>query len=615
MATTLQTMALTAIFLLIFTLSSHHNAPYLTQAREITATNEWQLLDENDTVPAGLHIKMDLATGQRWARLVQDDEENGDNLQGVAVDAEMDSSGALTITADPTNTDNTDTTTSTSEEIQPSRDYEMMHRVMSRLPPEELDRFGGLPELPTPHQQQQHENNKEGVLSISPAERAEFEAKMEQLWNLRQEELRKFQQDNLADVPTLLKERIQVMKGYVMDPLGGRRKVWEKRREEQEHNMEEKMSKEEDDDDDVVTTADDIIECLKDLEYQLSDIDHARDFHTLGGWSYLVALLYDQTHLTCCQSSDTGTDNDYNDDALMYEIQALAAMTIGTAVGNLGEFRSWALEDVSVAVNEIWMDSNRVCESCSEDYFQRVEGPISALFSLANSFETEMNPSQQQLMMTDKSTKDMYRTYKLRLVYALGSLLRGNALAQQHFVSKNGPDALVRYTLGILSSANGDNVSKLDYKLASKVLALGEDIVMAVLLEEDYKETDASIENNDIMVSPNRMVAAFTTEPWCDLSLRMLSPPLQLMGESQARSMKERALSAIRALGPACKVNHQLECSTSGQECTKEGLTWGVPQIQRVRSEWNREGSGDGLDSVYRRELLDLVDGVLEALQ
>jgi len=37
--------------------------------------------------------------------------------------------------------------------------------------------------------------------------------------------------------------------------------------------------------------------------------------------------------------------------------------------------------------------------------------------------------------------------------------------------------------------------------------------------------------------------------------------------------------------------------------------------VKRVKSEWNREGSGDGLDPIYRRELIDLVDGVLDVLQ
>ena len=42
------------------------------------------------------------------------------------------------------------------------------------------------------------------------------------------------------------------------------------------------------------------------------------------------------------------------------DIQSLVAMTIRTAVSNLEEFRPWALEDVSSAMREIWMDPKRV---------------------------------------------------------------------------------------------------------------------------------------------------------------------------------------------------------------------------------------------------------------
>ena len=48
--------------------------------------------------------------------------------------------------------------------------------------------------------------------------------------------------------------------------------------------------------------------------------------------------------------------------------------------------------------------------------------------------------------------------------------------------------------------------------------------------------------------------------------------------------------------------------------CTSRQSAWGLEEVKRVRSEWNREGSDDGMDSRYRRELLELADGVLEAL-
>ncbi|KAL7528592.1 hypothetical protein ACHAXR_002524 [Thalassiosira sp. AJA248-18] len=45
----------------------------LVQSKEIIPTHEWQLLSEDDTIPAGLHVRMDLSTGEKWAKLPTDD--------------------------------------------------------------------------------------------------------------------------------------------------------------------------------------------------------------------------------------------------------------------------------------------------------------------------------------------------------------------------------------------------------------------------------------------------------------------------------------------------------------------------------------------------------------
>ena len=319
---------------------------------------------------------------------------------------------------------------------------------------------------------------------------------------------------------------------------------------------------------------------------------------------------------------------------LVDEIQALAAMTIGTAVGNLGEFRSWALEDVSDILQKSVGSTNNASP----------KEATSALSLLVSSFEQELTQRTQQMgggtatmAVVPSTTQARYKsrgTYKLRAIYALGSLLRGNPLAQQYFIMNGGPEVLVRDVLGTLSTVRGPSSSankalmKLDYKFASKVLTLGEDVAMDVVLHEDEyiqllkmddavaaKKKEAGDNNKEdvgnIMSTSNQLVAAFTTDRWCDLSLRMLSPPADIIGEVASRGIKERALSAVRALGPGCIELEKAEESTQSSET----VVWGVEEVKRVRSEWNKEGSGDGLDSVYRRELLDLVDGVLSVLQ
>mgnify|MGYP006954589595 CR=1 FL=1 len=49
-----------------------------------------------------------------------------------------------------------------------------------------------------------------------------------------------------------------------------------------------------------------------------------------------------------------------------------------------------------------------------------------------------------------------------------------------------------------------------------------------------------------------------------------------------------------------------------GKEWRRDG---GLDRVKRARSEWNRERSDDGLDPVYRKELLDLTDEVLREMR
>jgi len=619
----------------------------VAEAKEIIATHEWQLLGENDTVPAGLHIKMDLSTGEKWAKIASDEErdddikaaahEDNDNNDdttssggGKIEQVEMDPSGALSIvetsdndakvegdsTAASSDNDNDDATTITGETLR--RDYEMMHRVMSQLPPEELERFGGLPALPSP--------NSTASSKLTDAQREIFEERMERIWQSRQEELAKLQNENVADLPSMLRDRIEMIRDHLMDVGGSLNLMVERRRAVQEAEEDDDASGGNDDDDEMMVI--DVVDALRDLEYQLADVDMARDFHTLGGWPYLVALLDDDVHYA-------STDEDDEDlVVLVNEIRALAAMTIGTSVSNLGEFSGWALEDVSselaaMMMDEAWVGSTRH----TNDTATTTATSSSALSLLIQSFENELSLRSQQmaggsmavLPSATSSSDATYKsraTYKLRAVYALGSLLRGNPPAQHYFVSRDGAGILARDALGTLSNVRGPSavgkngaLAKLDYKFASKVLALGEDIVMGVVLKEgeEKKEGDDVVGDEGGAVegdflTANQLVAAFTTERWCDLSLRMLVPPSDVIGATASRGIKERALTAVGVLAPGCQ---RLVNEENGEAV----VPWGLEEVRSVRSEWNREGSDDGLDSVYRRELLHLVDGVLEVLQ
>eukprot|EP00752_Nemacystus_decipiens_P016538 g14781.t2 len=110
--------------------------------------------------------------------------------------------------------------------------------------------------------------------------------KLEQLWAVRQQELREAY-DAMPKVNELLTKRIEVLQ-------------------------------------DASATEDAVIVALADLEDMLSDIDMARDFHTIGGLPTLASKLRDPQPES---------------------VREMAAWVIGTAVKNEPEHQLWVLED------------------------------------------------------------------------------------------------------------------------------------------------------------------------------------------------------------------------------------------------------------------------------
>ena len=79
-------MMLSLVMIVSLSLSSS-----LSSAKEIEATNEWQLLKPGDTIPAGLHVRMDLETGQKWAKLVDGQEKVSSSKKAVSTSTSKDS--------------------------------------------------------------------------------------------------------------------------------------------------------------------------------------------------------------------------------------------------------------------------------------------------------------------------------------------------------------------------------------------------------------------------------------------------------------------------------------------------------------------------------------------
>jgi len=248
------------------------------------ATNEWQPIPRDASVPPGLHVKLDLSTGERLGKLLDADETAQAAATGAAGTAVSTSSTFI-----PPNQNKSQnggglldsiTIKNTPEEALdtasgplPTR-RETMLKVISNLPPVERASMGVDALLATRPPDLSH-----------PEEEEVFWQKVEGLWEERQAMLQQAY-DNMLKPAEELGRLIQVLR---------------------EGAGEEGL----------------LLQALIELEDWLSDVDMAQDFYTLGGWPLLVGRL------------GRGGGK---------EVRWRAAWAVGNAVKNDRGFQGWVLE-------------------------------------------------------------------------------------------------------------------------------------------------------------------------------------------------------------------------------------------------------------------------------
>jgi hypothetical protein len=447
-------------------------------AREIVATREWTLLRENDTVAAGMHVRMDLSTGEKWVKL-PDEDDNDENNAAAAVEIQPNDGAEVSFTAQH---QTSPTDPQAEQQSIHAYDFVKMHETLTSLPEDEQARMGGIPALPG-----------STLSSLTPEQREAFATRMAQLWEERQAELREFQAEFEADLPAILRTRIAQLQDYLRDPSA----------------------------DALDPSQSIIVSVLRDLEDQLVDLDMARDFHTLGGWPVLVALVTDDAHQPqFWQQSPNQTDTSTETASHVRSIQAHAAWVLGTAVKNTGEFAPWALEELTLG-NESSIASQTITTTSTLrvvlDQF------------LASTLPQETSPALEQL--------------QVKTLYALGSLLRGNALAQARFLRDyHGPDQLASRVNTLLATGDVRGVSRHTTKLTNRLMALAADLLAeanAVTSQPEHASAEPQSKQRFLSVE---LITSFTTQPWCSSLLTALErPPLQ-----------ETALTAVVALAAHC---------------------------------------------------------------
>jgi nucleotide exchange factor SIL1 len=477
-------------------------------AKEVVATKDWTLLGENDTVAAGMHIRMDLATGQKWVKLpsspADDDYESGDNkdVKKPSDDSRVSSnqrqatstssSSAVAVSVNGESTAEAANPVDESEDLEEAPyDYDMMHRTLSQLPDEERARIK-LPEAPPP--------------SMTDEQRALFEGRMRRIWLQRQEELKRFEQEFVADMPQILRDRIVRLQQYMNDPY--------QELLEMSINDGTATSSETSEPDPSSPVVTHIVSVLADLEYHLSDIDMTRDFYTLGGWPLLVSMLHEGTHAPhanqTAAAGATGHDLTPVSD-VVHHVQAHAAWALGTAVKNTGEFAPFVVEPLVLLV-------------------PGHAAPMSALQVLLDQLSS--------VDLVDASKPLLNKVHKY--LYALGSFVRGNPLAQRQFVALNGARALEG-----LVDMHVSTVSKASSrKIVHRVVSIVDDLVRETSdpnRQQQHPHDDGS----------DDLVHGISTPVWCESTSMLLATTLPT--SASAASILHPALRLAGATAPRCQ--------------------------------------------------------------
>ena len=230
---------------------------------------------------------------------------------------------------------------------------------------------------------------------------------------------------------------------------------------------------------------------------------------------------------------------------------------------NTGEFLPFVLEPVTI---------------------DGVDGSTTALDLALHQFQT--------FQTTPPPHTTAERQKVLKVIYCLGSFLRGNRPAQIHFGAAGGPATLSKALLSVLRNKEQ---TIFDRKFSLRLLNLASDTVTDVALHASHHTDDVGEQEGGGLVGQKvdaAILDAYTSAAWCD-AVRMA------LSETAARRDDETALRAVHTLTPHC--------------------SWSLADIGNtlagIREEWEAQASADLLHPDVLRERVGLVEATLQLLQ
>lgn len=260
--------------------------------------------------------------------------------------------------------------------------------------------------------------------------------------------------------------------------------------------------------------------------------------------------------------------------AMIDEIQKLAAWTIGTAVSNLDEFFPWATEDFSAAFRSVTPDKEGTL-------------PVTPISLLVDILRTDLESPSHSLEPLPAAKRE-------KVLYALGSLLRGNRDGQLNFIMSDGPSVLGESVSHVAQDmrettdpTSQEGMFHGGAKFASRALGLADDIITEVVDNPSEDETEQMV--NKVVIQ------SFTDITWCDSAL-------ELLAHGQDDKLREMALRSILVMTPYCGISPDWDSTKA------------VQVVQKARSQWILQETND-MHYEYRDELLQLVKSILKTLE
>ena len=432
-------------------ISSNCNSSVVVSGKEIVAQRDtWTLIGENDTVDAGMHIRIDMTTGEKWVKQITNDNNNDhhrDESTAVVVTGEdegiSDHEEETEVYVDGENraarmelpkqiTYNDNTFENEQAQPEPKYDYDMMYRTLRKLPVEEQIRM----QLPLEYVVAD-DFAQSNDTATTRQHRQQFETRLRYIWEQRQKELLELE---IADFPQILKEYIADLQTYtaqLKQPPSNVDDDEDPMYKPSDHNNENGLQ--------TRISHNHIISILQELEYQLQDIDLTRDFHTLQGWKLLVSLLWPLSNQTNSGLNNSSHITYTATSITMYqqhEVQMYTAWVIGTALKHIPEFHTFAIEPIPIILSSLKNATAAITTTTALDItVQQIQTSYEEYVRMMA--VKRQSPPQRQITNETTTAGDinsilkLLQTKLLRFLYCLGSLLRGNYHAQYRLLESS----------------------------------------------------------------------------------------------------------------------------------------------------------------------------------